>query len=178
MLLHDLRRGGLSRRGVPKEVVSDCGTNFVGAVNELKQLCSQLDKEKIQRVTVDKGAKWIFNPPAAPHFGGVHEIMVKSAKPAIYGVLGNSEVTDEELITAFSGVESLINSRPLTYQTADPRNDTPLTPNHFLQGQMGGDFALETKMTVFSPKKRWRKVQDLISRVWRRWINEYLPMLR
>ena len=167
-----------SRRGVPKEVVSDCGTNFVGAVNELKELCSQLDKEKIQRVTVDKGVKWIFNPPAAPHFGGVHEIMVKSAKRAIYRALGNSEVTDEELITVFSGVESLINSRPLTYQTSDPRDDTPLTPNHFLHGQMGGDFAPETEMTVFSPKKRWRKVQDLISRVWRRWMNEYLPMLR
>ena len=46
-----------SRRGVPKEVVSDCGTNFVGAVNELKKLCSQLDKEEVQRVTVDKGVK-------------------------------------------------------------------------------------------------------------------------
>ena len=79
-----------SRRGVPKEVLSDCGTNFVGAVNELKQLCRQLDKEKIQHVRVDKGVKWIFNPPAPPHFGGVHEIMVKSAKRAIYGVLGNS----------------------------------------------------------------------------------------
>ena len=33
--------------------------------------------------------------------------MVKSAKRAIHGVLGNSEDTDEELITAFSGVESL-----------------------------------------------------------------------
>ena len=114
-----------------------------------------------------QGYEWdeevIFNPPAAPHFGGVHEIMVKSAKRAIYGVLGNSEVTDEELITAFSGVKSLINSRLLTYQTTDSRDDTPPTPNHFLHGQMGGDFAPETEMTVFSPKNRWRKVQDLIS---------------
>jgi hypothetical protein len=46
-----------SRRGVPKEVVSDCGTNFVGAVNELKELCNQLDKEKIQHATADKGVK-------------------------------------------------------------------------------------------------------------------------
>ena len=93
-----------SRRGVPKEVVSDCGTNFVGAVNELKELCRLLDKEKIQRVTVDKGVKWIFNPPAAPHFGGVHEIMVNSAKRAINGVVG----TNKLLIIVFLGVESLI----------------------------------------------------------------------
>ena len=29
-----------SRRGVPKEVISDRGTNFVGAVGELKKLAS------------------------------------------------------------------------------------------------------------------------------------------
>ena len=127
--------------------MSDCGTNFVTAVNELKELCRQLDKEKIQRVMVDKGV-------TALQFGGVHEIMVKSAKQAIYGVIGNSEVTDKELITVFSGVESLINSLPLTYETADTNNDTPLTPNHFLHGQMVGDFAPETEMTVFSPKRR------------------------
>lgn len=108
----------------------------------------------------------------------MHEIMVKAAKRAVYGVLGSSEVTDEELITAFSGAESLINSRPLTYQTVDPRDDVPLTPNHFLHGQMGGDFAPETELTTFNPTKRWRKVQELISRVWQRWISEYLPMLR
>ena len=73
-----------SRRGVPKEVVSDHGTNFVGAVNELKELTGQLDKEKIKRKTSTKGVRWLFNPPAAPHFGGAHEIMVKAAKKAVY----------------------------------------------------------------------------------------------
>ena len=29
-----------SRRGVPREVISDRGTNFVGAVGELKKLAS------------------------------------------------------------------------------------------------------------------------------------------
>ena len=40
-----------SRRGVPKEVVSDNGTNFVGAVNEMKELAGQLDEEKIKQKT-------------------------------------------------------------------------------------------------------------------------------
>ena len=101
-----------SRRRIPKKIVSDCGTEFIRAVNELKEPRNKLDKEKIQRVTTYKGVKRILNPPAAPHFGDVHEVMVKLAKRAIYGVLGDSEVTDE---TSFSGVESLMNSRPLTY---------------------------------------------------------------
>ena len=52
-----------SRRGVPKEMISDNGTNFVGAVNELKELVDQLDKERIQRTTANKGIEWKFKPP-------------------------------------------------------------------------------------------------------------------
>ena len=148
-------------------MTSDNGTNFVGAVNKLKQLVDQLDLDKIQ-------IQWNFSPPGAPHFGGAHEVMVK----AIYAVLSNSDVTDEELITVVAGAESLLNSRPLTYQSADPRDDIPLTPNHFLFGQMGGQFAPESVDTTrFDPRKRWCKVHDLISRVWSRWLKEYLPML-
>ena len=166
-----------ARRGVPKEIVSDNGTNFVGAVNELKELFSKFDKNGIQRAATDKGIKWKFNPPGAPHFGGVFEAMIKSAKKAIYAEIGNSSVTDEELITICSGAESLLNSRPITYQSSDPRDDVPLTPNHFLHGQMGGLFAPEVPNEVVNPHERWRKVQSLITRVWQRWLKEYLPTL-
>ena len=37
-----------SRRGTPSKITSDNGTNFVGVVNEIKELVEQLDKEKIQ----------------------------------------------------------------------------------------------------------------------------------
>ena len=44
-----------SRRGVPKEVISDRGTNFVGAVGELKKLVSQLDRQKLESKTAELG---------------------------------------------------------------------------------------------------------------------------
>ena len=75
-------------------------------------------------------------------------MLVKAAKKAIYVVVGDRDVTDEELITVSTGVESLLNSRPLTYQRSDPRDDVPLTPNHFLHGQMGGQFAPESVDTT------------------------------
>ncbi|XP_067668344.1 uncharacterized protein [Haliotis asinina] len=104
--------------------------------------------------------------------------MVKSAKKAIFAILGNSAVTDEELMTAFIGAEALINSRPLTYQTAHPRDDVPLTPNHFLQGQAGGFFAPESvDTTPFNPKKRWRRIRELIRHFWSRWMKEWIPSL-
>jgi hypothetical protein len=142
-----------SRQGTPTKITSDNGTNFVGAVNELKELVEQLDKDKIQRATSHRNIKWVFNPPGAPHFGGVFEVMVKAAKKALYAVLGNSDITDEELITACAGAESLINSRPITYQTADPQDDVPLTPNHFLHGQVGGVCPRERRCSIVQPSK-------------------------
>lgn len=101
--------------------------------------------------------------------------MIKAAKKAIRAVLGNADVNDEEQMTAFVGVEALLNFRPLTYQSADPKDATPLTPNHFLHGQTGGVSAPEE--VEFSPRNRWRRVQELISHFWRRWMREWLPLL-
>ena len=64
-----------SHRGLTKDVVSDNGTNFVGESNELKEL-EALDKKKIQDTT-SYGVNWHFNPPLAPHFSGVPEIMIR-----------------------------------------------------------------------------------------------------
>ena len=102
-------------------MISDRGTNFVGAVGELKKLVSQLDRQKLESKTAELGVTRRFNPPAAPHFGGAHEVMVKAAKKATYAVVRDRDVTNEEPITVFAGVESLLNSRPLTYQSSDPR---------------------------------------------------------
>ena len=168
----------VSRRGLPRIVISDNGSNFIGAERELRELVEQLDKEKIMRSTANQGIKWKYISPAAPHFGGVHESMIKAAKKSLKVILGNAEIKDEELMTAFTGVEGLINSRPLTYQSASPEDNTPLTPNHFLYGQAGGQFAPESvDDTPYHPTKRWRRVQELMRHYWRRWIREWLPSL-
>ncbi|XP_068723473.1 uncharacterized protein [Montipora capricornis] len=99
-----------ARRGWPQRMLSDNGTNFVSAARELRDLVSALDHDKIQRMTSNKGLSWKWNPPAAPHFGGVFESMIKSAKRATFAVLGDAQVNDEELETIFIGVESLFNS--------------------------------------------------------------------
>ncbi len=41
-------------------------------------------------------------------------------------------VTDEELATAFTMVESVLNTRPLTYVGSYFKDLDPLTPEHFL----------------------------------------------
>jgi hypothetical protein len=82
-------------------------------------------------------------------------------------------------MTAFTGVEALLNSQPLTYQSADPFDNIPLTPNHFLYGQMGSQLAPEAVDIIqYNPKKRWHHVQELsIEHVWERWMKEFIPEL-
>ena len=67
--------------------------------------------------------------------------MIKSAKRAIYAILKEAHVNDAEIQTVFTGAESLLNSRPLTTVSGDVNDETTLTPNHFLLGQMGGELA-------------------------------------
>ncbi|XP_004211220.1 uncharacterized protein LOC101236692 [Hydra vulgaris] len=152
----------VNRGGLPKEIISDNGTNFVGANKELQELVTSLNIEKIKHSTANKRVKWKFNHPIGRHFEGVHETMIKSAKKAIYSILGKADINDEELMTAFTGAESLIKYRPLTYQSCILNNNVPLTPNHFLYGRVRGEFAPENVDNKdFRINKRWRRIQNL-----------------
>ena len=62
--------------------------------------------------------------------------MITAAKLAINAQLRDLDVSDEELISIVTGAESLINSRPITYQSSSPKDDCPLTPNRLLHGQL------------------------------------------
>jgi len=88
----------VNRRGLPKEMLSDNGGNFVGANKELCDWVKELDQEKITKSTANQGVNWKFNPPLAPHFGGVHETLIKTAKRAIHAILGNADITDNRPI--------------------------------------------------------------------------------
>ena len=166
-----------NRRGLPEEMFSENGTNFKGADAELKLLVSKLDDDRIKQSAANKGVIWHFNPPLGPYFGGVHETMIKSARKAIQAILGNADNTDKELMTAIIGAEALINLRLLTYQSANPADDVPLTPNHFLYGQIRGHFAPTSCDDTDFNFQRWRRIQELVRHCWSRWMREWLPGL-
>ena len=47
-----------------------------------------------------------------------------------------------------------------------------------LYGQIGGGFAPEVQNEIaYNPKKRWRRVQELIRHFWHRWLREWVPSL-
>ena len=61
-----------SRRGLPHCIMSDNGTNFVGARNELgKLLRSSSHRDTVAQFLATEHIEWRLNPPHAPHFGGL-----------------------------------------------------------------------------------------------------------
>jgi len=169
----------INRRGRPSLIVSDCGTNFKGAVNELKIEISKLDHVEIGDKTAKQKIKWMFNPPSSPHMGGSWERMIRTVKEAMFMIMKDRILTDFQMLTLFSEVENLVNNRPLTYVSDNNEDLEALTPNHFL---IGRNFYSENLLTNISDKdicsrKRWRQVQILTHHFWKRWLREYLPTL-
>ncbi|KAI3371572.1 hypothetical protein L3Q82_024142, partial [Scortum barcoo] len=69
----------IARRGQPKEVLSDCCTNFRGAERELREAFAAMEpqlKDQLTEYQID----FKFNPLNAPHFGGAWEREVHSIK--------------------------------------------------------------------------------------------------
>lgn len=121
----------ISRRGKPIQIFSDSGRNFVGAAKEFSFFLHN-SSQPIIDYAADNHIEFKFQPPYAPHFGGLIESGVKSCKHHITRVLGNMNLTYEEFNTVLIQIEAVLNSRPMYSMSSDPSDYNPLTPAHFL----------------------------------------------
>ena len=76
-----------ARRGHPKSIWSDSGSNFIGAERELKDALSKLDQKKIINELDGSWKQWMFNPPKSPWMGGAMEALVKITKGCFKAVV-------------------------------------------------------------------------------------------
>lgn len=157
---------------------SDCGTNFVGADKELQEMLRQ-SNPVIQQRLAGSGTKWIFNPPSAPHQGGLWEAAVKSAKFHLKRIVGNNITTFEEFLTLLCNVEACLNSRPLCPLSSDPTDLDALTPGHFLIGEPVLSVP-EGDLTQMKENRldQWQRIQQYTQHFWKRWQHEYLFTLQ
>ncbi|XP_024867312.1 uncharacterized protein LOC112451722 [Temnothorax curvispinosus] len=169
-----------ARRGLCSDIYSDCGTNFIGADRALKNLlrASSSDGRRIAHDASAHGTRWHFNPPAAPHFGGLWEAAVKSTKFHLRRVIGETTLTFEEMATFLAQVEACLNSRPLHALSDDPDDVSALTPGHFLIGApllAAPEPSLEERPD--NSLSRWHLVQKMRDHFWQRWSRECIQHL-
>ena len=168
----------VSRRGVPKLIRTDNGTNFVGAQ---KELCHALQDWKanlsIRDYLLTHSIDWRFNPPTASHMGGVWERLIRSARRCLFFLVGKITLCDERLNTLACIVEETLNSRPMTYVSSDPADPKPLCPNDLLRAYKRSVLPISTDAQD-SFKKKWRHVQLLANQFWTRSQREYFALLQ
>ena len=153
----------ISRRGKPKKFFSDCGKSFVGLNNSLQSSIASLRNSHdfaSHLHLIQVKIEWVFNPPAAPHFGGSWERLKQICKLSLYKVIGSRTLSDDILWTLVCDIESNMNSRPLTNVPSEINDLLPLTPNHCLLGRASVNYPpglFETqKVTVF---RSWKSAQ-------------------
>ncbi len=168
----------IARRGTPAELWSDQGTNFRGGQRELREAYAALVPD-IQHQLARQRIHFHFNPPSAPHFGGVWEREVRSVKSALYIVLGSQSVPEEVLMTVLLEVEAILNSKPLGYVSSDVADADPVTPNNLLMGRPDGSLpqVVYPESEMLS-RRHWRHSQILADQFWSRFIRDYLPSLQ
>ncbi|GFV63868.1 pao retrotransposon peptidase superfamily [Trichonephila clavipes] len=171
-----------ARRGAPRHIYNDNGTNFVGAhrkLDEIRKLWLSLPTNEaisyyLSKSSIDRH----FIPPSSPHFGGIWESGIRSVKFHLKRVLGETILTFEELIILLTQIEGLLNSRPLSYvNDSDIECISTLTPSHFLTGVVLLSVPEELPSTS-NHRNRWELLQNIKRGFWKQWSANYLSSLQ
>ena len=167
----------LSIRGQPAMMMSDNGTQFVGAERELCEMITGWNKDELREFCAEKGIKWKFTTPAAPHHNGCAEALVKSCKKALKIAIGKQVLTPFELYTCLLEVANLVNQRPIGRIPNDPDDGTYLCPNDLLLGRSTAEVPQGLFKPTKNPRDRVEFVQRLVDSFWKRWSRDVFPSL-
>ncbi|CAK1598079.1 unnamed protein product [Parnassius mnemosyne] len=168
----------IARRGQPKTIFCDNGRNFAATAKELKNFL-QSNNDSIYDFAASRGIEFRFSPAYAPHFNGLAEAGVKSAKFNIYRIMGKTHLTFEELSSLFAQIEAILNSRPLCPLSPSPNDFQPLTPAYFLIGRPLTSIASPSFVDINSGRlDRFQRLEQVRQHFWQRWTREYIAELQ
>ncbi len=127
----------VNRRGLPHNVYSDNGRNFIGAQRELQTIfASRKAQQMIKKYSQPRHIKWHFIPVQSPHQGGLWEAGVRELKRILIRIIGDKKLYFEDLATILTDIEATLNSRPMAqFEAHQEDGSSALTPGHFLIGR-------------------------------------------
>lgn len=177
MVLIQVLRRFFAIRGYPAVIMSDNGTQMVGAERELREAIQSIDATKLKEFCAEKGLQWIFTTPAAPHQNGCAEALVKTCKRALKVAVGEQRLSPLELYTCFLEAANLVNQRPIGWIPKDPDDGSFLCPNDLLLGRATSEVPQGPFQSTNNPRKRVEFVQKIVDSFWKRWTRDVLPTL-
>ena len=166
-----------SIRGYPAMILSDNGTQMVGAERELRKMIEGWNTENLREYCANKGMEWKFITPAAPHQNGCAEALVKSCKIALKKAIGDHNLTPLELYTCLLEVANLVNQRPIGRVPNDPDDGAYLCPNDMLLGRASPQVPQGPFCATRNPRRRVEFIQKIVDSFWRRWTRDVFPLL-
>ena len=166
-----------SYRGYPKLLISDNGSQMVGAERELRFMIQGWDNSQLKEFCADRGMKWQFTTPLAPHQNGCSESMVKSVKSALKKAVGDTILTPFELYTCLLEVANLVNQRPIGRVPDDPDDGSYLCPNDILMGRATNTVPQGPFRHTENPRHRFEFCQKIVGSFWKKWSRDVLPQL-
>ena len=119
-----------ARRGTPELIKSDSAGTFKSTAELLKSLAR--DTEVITYLQSSR-IEWKFNLEVSLWQGGHFEQLIGCAKRCLRKVIGNARLSFDELSTVLTEIESILNSRPLTFYYSEFGEEV-LSPSHLIYG--------------------------------------------
>ena len=100
----------LSRRGLPRKIISDNGKIFIGARNDIikvQEILALENSNSIGSFISQEMIEWEMIPPRSARFGGLWEAAVKSIKRHLHRTVGVRILSFEELNTLVIRIEAI-----------------------------------------------------------------------
>ena len=174
----------VARKGAPKEVVSDQGSQLLAAgdiIMKKGETPASWNWSKVEEK--NSTSVWKYVPAGSQHHNGLPEAMVKALKKSLTQTLHPGVITTyDELVTLLARISCTINSRPLALSSisnSDQQEDNfpAITPNHMLLGRASP----ESPSIEYSESDKFCQRVAFVSAIekewWDRWVKTVLPTL-
>ena len=185
-VLHCVRRL-LGTRGEVRMIISDPGSQLMGASRELAEWRRGWNMEQLRRFGAERGLEWKSIMADSQHQNGVTEILVKlvkGVKKSLLHALGDTKLSLNEMNTLMVEISNLVNERPIGLKPNTNTDSEYLSPNSLLLGRCSarissGPFKPD-QVFIDNPKavkNRFLLVQAITNQFWKVWQKLYFPSL-
>lgn len=166
-------------RGMATKIMSDQGTNFMGAINELQREINEWNKRKAEKGLETWKIEWEVSPAYAPHMNGSVERLIGCIKRAIKKtekILQEKlfKFNEEKFRMITCEIIGLLNNRPLCMVPIKGTVNKFLTPNYFLMGRENC-FSRPLSKSSSTLQNNWQDLLEIQGILWNHWLEFYIP---